>query len=290
MVRHARPCCQLVAVALLALTLTPATAAAAPSADVAGLQAALWARGLYAGHVDGRRGPATARAVRRLQQRAGIPVDGIPGPQTRRALGRLGRHRFGSRPLRPGLAGWDVAALQFELETHGFPCGGVDGGYGAHVAAAVRRLQAFHGLTVDGIAGRATLRALRAPPPRSPLRLLRPVTAPVGDRYGPRASGFHAGLDFPAPRGTPVRAAGAGRVRRAGWLDGYGLVVVVRHAAGTSTLYAHLSSVAVHPGQAVGAGTALGHVGATGHATGPHLHFEVIVRGANADPATALGI
>jgi peptidoglycan hydrolase-like protein with peptidoglycan-binding domain len=283
-------CARLVSIALLALALIPASAMGAPRANVAALQAALRARGLYTGTIDGLRGPATARAVRRLQRRAGIAVDGIPGRHTRRALGRLGRHAFGSRPLRPGLVGWDVAGLQFKLETHGFPCGGVDGGYGAHVTAAVRRLQAFHGLAVDGVAGPATLRALRAPPPRSPLALRRPVAAPVGDRYGPRGAGFHAGLDFLASRGTPVVAAGAGRVRRAGWLDGYGRVVVVGHAAGTATLYAHLSSIAASPGEAVSAGALLGRVGASGRATGPHLHFEVIVRGANVDPGPALGI
>jgi peptidoglycan hydrolase-like protein with peptidoglycan-binding domain len=281
-------CARLVSIALLALALIPASAMGAPRANVAALQAALRARGLYTGTIDGLRGPATARAVRRLQRRAGIAVDGIPGRHTRRALGRLGRHAFGSRPLRPGVVGWDVAGLQFKLETHGFPCGGVDGGYGAHVTAAVRRLQAFHGLAVDGVAGPATLRALRAPPPRSPLALRRPVAAPVGDRYGPRGARFHAGVDFPAPSGTTVRAAGSGRVVFAGWLSGWGNLVVIAHALHERTRYAHLSAFLVRQGAWVATGTPIGRVGATGDATGPHLHFEVVVHNANVNPLLAL--
>src|SRR5438105_2252925 len=124
---------------LAALALS-APAHAAPSATVAALQVALHARGLYHGAIDGIPGPLTARAVRALQRRARIPVDGVPGPQTRRALGRFARHhKLGSRPLRFGLAGWDVAATQFELAEHGFPSGVFDGIFGPHLRRAVRR-------------------------------------------------------------------------------------------------------------------------------------------------------
>jgi murein DD-endopeptidase MepM/ murein hydrolase activator NlpD len=275
------------AAAVLALL---APAASASSANVAALQAALYGRGLYAGAVDGVSGPGTTTAVRRLQRRAGLVPDGVAGPRTRRALGRVGRHPFGSRPLHAGDVGWDVAALQFLLESHGFPCGGVDGGFGARTVAAVERLQAHYGLPVVGVVGPATRAALFRPPAASPLRLALPVRAAVGDRYGPRGNGWHAGLDFPAPSGTPVAAAGAGRVLFAGWDDGFGLTVVIAHALGVHTRYAHLRSIAVRPGEAVATGALVGRVGQTGRATGPHLHFEVTVRGANADPGPALGV
>ena len=188
-----------------------------------------------------------------------------------------------------GHRGWDVAALQFALETRGFPHGGVDGGFGARTASAVRRAQTFYGLTADGIAGPATLSALSRAPVRPP-RLQRPIDAPLGDRYGPRGSSFHAGLDFPADTGTAVTAAASGRVVFAGYDDGWGLTVQLDHGNGLRTRYAHLSAITVSLGATVGAGGLVGRVGSTGSATGPHLHFEVTVRGANADPGTALGL
>jgi len=273
----------LLAALVLALAL-PASAAAA-SARTAAVQAVLRARGVYAGDVDGVRGPATAAAVRAFQRRHGLVADGVVGPGTRRALGRVGRHPYGSRTMAPGDVGFDVANQQFELEVHAFPNGTVDGGYGAHVTAAVARFPRWAGLGADGVAGPATLRALSAPPPRAPLAFARPVAASVGDRYGPRGAGFHPGLDFPAPTGTPVVAARAGRVVHAGWAaDGYGNSVVLAHGGGVRTRYAHLSSVAVRVGQWVGGGARVGRVGATGFATGPHLHFEVLVRGAAVAP------
>jgi murein DD-endopeptidase MepM/ murein hydrolase activator NlpD len=78
-------------------------------------------------------------------------------------------------------------------------------------------------------------------------------------------------------------------VAYAGWLDGgWGLLVVVAHRRGVRTMYAHLSRVEVHVGERVQAGWELGRVGATGDASGPHLHFEVRVRGAAVDPVPAL--
>ena len=276
------------AAAVIACLWAPATASAA-SARVAALQVALRAHDLYGGPVDGLAGPGTTAGVRRFQARKGLAVDGIAGPRTRRALGALGRHPVGSRPLRSGHRGWDVAALQFTLQTRGFPCGGVDGGFGARTQAAVRRAQAHAGLPVDGIAGPATLAALNRPTPSAPA-LLRPIDAPLGDRYGPRGASFHAGLDFPAKSGTPVVGAAPGRVAFAGYDDGWGLTVTLDHGNGLRTRYAHLSEIAVAPGAQVAAGALVGRVGATGAATGPHLHFEVVIRGANADPSPALGL
>ena len=279
----------LAAAFVIFLALAAPAAAAVGKPNVAALQVALQARGLYAGTIDGLAGPTTATGVRRLQRRARIAVDGVAGPQTRRALGRYARHRFGTRLLNMGKSGWDVAALQFALATHGFPSGTFDGGFGPHTDAALRRFQRFAKLGADGVAGPATYAALRRPPARSPISLRRPVRAPVGDRFGPRDNRFHTGIDFTASSGANVRSAVSGRVVHAGWdSGGYGYLVTLRHGNSVRTMYAHLSAVLVHRGQRVAAGVLLGRVGATGHAFGPHLHFEVRVRGAAVDPLPAL--
>jgi peptidoglycan hydrolase-like protein with peptidoglycan-binding domain len=279
------------AAALAAPAAGPATPApAAPSSSIAALQVALRAHGLYHGTIDGIVGPKTRHAVRELQRRARIAVDGVPGPQTRHALGRFARHRLGSRPLRFGRVGWDVAALQFELAEHGFPSGRFDGIFGPHVRHAVQRFQRWAQLQADGIAGPATLAALRAPPASIPLALTWPLMKPVlGDPFGPRGDRFHSGIDLLAPTGTPVYTARAGRVVYADWADGgWGFLVVVDHGHHERTFYAHLSRIDVRRSVWIAQGVRVGAVGATGDATGPHLHFEVRVRGAAVDPLRAL--
>ena len=96
----------------------------------------------------------------------------------------------------------------------------------------------------------------------------------------------HLGVDYAAPTGTPVRSVGQGVVDVAGTQNGFGNVVIVKHANGHSTVYAHLSRIAVRAGQRVTQGETLGAVGATGWATGPHLHFEFRVNGQHKDPLT----
>jgi murein DD-endopeptidase MepM/ murein hydrolase activator NlpD len=281
--------------ALLALPLILAVAvltpcAAAADAGVAALQVGLRTHGLYRGPIDGLDGPATAKAIRRLQRRAHITVDGVVGPQTRHALGRFARHRLGSRSLKVGKAGWDVASLQFRLAAHGFPSGQFDGIFGPHIDAALHRFQGWAGLKEDGVAGPATLKALKAPPPAVPLPLAWPLTAPVlGDRFGPRGDSWHSGIDLPAPMGTPVYSARSGEVVWAGWRDGgWGFLVIVAHGRGERSMYAHLSRIDVRVGVWIGQGVRVGLIGASGHATGPHLHFEVRIRGASVDPLRAL--
>ena len=264
-------------------------AAGSGDAGIAALQVALHARGLYAGTIDGLRGPGTTAAVKRFQRRAGLAVDGIAGPRTRRALGHYGRHLLGSRPLARGATGWDVAELQFLLAWHGFPSATFDGGLGARTERSLRRFQRWAGLPVDGIAGSGTLASLRRPSARSPLALAWPLQAPLGDGFGPRGMRFHAGLDLLAARGTTVATAAAGRVAFAGFAPGgWGNLVVVAHSDGVRTMYAHLATIAVRLRQLVAAGAALGTVGASGNASGPHLHFEVRFRGAAVDPLPAL--
>jgi hypothetical protein len=283
---------RVVAITVLALVLVAVSAGGADATGrsrVAALQVALGARGYYGGTVDGVYGRMTERAVRRFQRHRGLLVDGVAGPQTKRALGRLGRPTLGRRMLQVRRVGFDVAELQFLLAWHGFPCGTFDGGFGPRTESALRRFQRWARIGVDGVAGPATYAALRAPIPRSPLSFARPVRVGVGDRFGPRGSRFHTGLDFPAGYGSTVRAARSGRVVFAGWdSGGYGYLVSVRHGHRVRTRYAHLSAIAVRRGQRVSTGSSVGRVGSTGASTGPHLHFEVLVRGAAVDPLPAL--
>ena len=245
--------------------------------------------GLYQQTVDGSAGPGTRAAVRRFQASKGLTADGVAGAATRAALGRRGGPSYGSRTISSGDSGWDVAALQFRLAWHGFPSGSIDGGFGSHLEAALRRFQAYAGLTADGTAGPQTLRLLRGAIPRSPIWLKDPVARPIGDRFGPRGNRFHTGLDFPAPIGTLVTAAGRGQVVFAAWdPGGYGNLVVIEHPLGVRSMYAHLSRIGVNRGTTVAAGDIVGRVGTTGISTGPHLHFELRLRGAAIDPLTAL--
>ena len=97
----------------------------------------------------------------------------------------------------------------------------------------------------------------------------------------------HSGVDYGAPTGTAVRSVGDGVVESAGRQNGYGNVIQLLHSGGKSTLYAHLSQIDVRPGQRVEQGQRIGAVGATGWATGPHLHFEFRVNGQIKDPIQA---
>jgi murein DD-endopeptidase MepM/ murein hydrolase activator NlpD len=94
----------------------------------------------------------------------------------------------------------------------------------------------------------------------------------------------HLGVDYGAPIGTPVRTVGDGIVELAGYQNGYGNVVQIRHGSERSTLYAHLSRIEVRKGQRVEQGQRVGLVGMTGWSTGPHLHFEFRVNGVYQDP------
>lgn len=97
---------------------------------------------------------------------------------------------------------------------------------------------------------------------------------------------MHSGVDFAAPRGTPIYAAGNGKVEIAGWTGGYGKFVRIQHANGYETGYAHMNGFAsgIRPGVSVRQGQVIGYVGTTGRSTGPHLHYEVSVRGKKMNP------
>jgi len=113
------------------------------------------------------------------------------------------------------------------------------------------------------------------------------IAAGFGWRVNPWPE-FHRGLDLAADYGTPVHAAADGVVRSAGWDGGFGIKVDVDHENGYHTWYAHLSRVAVSPGTRVRKGQTIAYVGATGEATGPHLHYQVMLAGQAIDPAPYL--
>jgi murein DD-endopeptidase MepM/ murein hydrolase activator NlpD len=114
--------------------------------------------------------------------------------------------------------------------------------------------------------------------------LIWPCDGVVVSGFGMRWGRMHEGIDIGCAYGTPNRAAASGTVIYAGWLGGYGNLVVVDHGHGLSTAYAHASSILVSVGQSVSQGQTVSLVGSTGHSTGPHLHFEVRVNGVAVDP------
>ena len=132
-----------------------------------------------------------------------------------------------------------------------------------------------------GLDGQSKQRSFLA----SPLEFSR-VTSGFAMRMHPILNTWkqHKGVDYAAPSGTPVRAVGDGVVEFAGWQNGYGNVVHVKHGSDRTTVYAHLSKIGVKQGEKVEQGETIGAVGQTGWATGPHLHFEVKVNGQEQDP------
>ena len=115
------------------------------------------------------------------------------------------------------------------------------------------------------------------------------ITSGFGYRVHPilRYARFHAGIDFGAPWGSPIVAAADGQVVGAGYAGGYGRQVRIVHAGGLVTSYSHMSSIVAQPGLPVRQGQVIGYVGSSGLSTGPHVHFEVRVRGRPVNPLTA---
>lgn len=132
-----------------------------------------------------------------------------------------------------------------------------------------------------GLDGQSKRRAFLA----SPMEFSR-ITSGFAMRFHPILQAWrqHNGIDYGAPIGTPVRCVGDGVVETAGWQNGFGNMVQIRHAGGRTTVYAHLSKIDVKKGQRIEQGQRVGAVGMTGWATGPHLHFEFRVGGKQVDP------
>lgn len=112
-----------------------------------------------------------------------------------------------------------------------------------------------------------------------------PLKGTVTSNYGYRRSGNHHGIDIAADTGATIKTAAPGVVSYAGWLEVYGYTVIVDHADGRQTLYAHASQLLVSRGEQVRRGQFIARVGTTGRTTGPHLHFEVRVGGETVNPA-----
>lgn len=119
-----------------------------------------------------------------------------------------------------------------------------------------------------------------------PVGTMADITSGFGWRNAPAAgaSSFHQGIDIAVPYGTPVVAANSGVVSFTGYYGGFGLFIVVDHGNGLSSSYAHLSDIAVSPGESVAAGQVIGYVGSTGVSTGPHLDFRIYVDGVAENP------
>jgi murein DD-endopeptidase MepM/ murein hydrolase activator NlpD len=119
------------------------------------------------------------------------------------------------------------------------------------------------------------------------------VTSPFGYRRDPilghEEIRFHSGVDLGGSNGDVVFAAAEGKVTYSGWLGGHGRTVVVQHAGGYVTMYAHLRRVTVSLGQHVKPGDGIGRLGSSGRSTGPHLHFEVRYGGTPIDPLDVVG-
>lgn len=159
------------AVLVVAAASAPTALASAGNPQIAGLQVALRAQGLYRGPIDAIAGRHTVAAVRAFQRIHGLPVTGIADARTRRQLGPLGRPLFGARTLRRGDFGWDVAVLQFLLVRQGIDVP-VNAYYDGPTLHGVRRLQQRLHLRRDGVVGPHTLAALVR---REPVPLARPL-------------------------------------------------------------------------------------------------------------------
>ena len=131
-------------------------------------------------------------------------------------------------------------------------------------------------------------RALASLPSRWPVRGA--VNSEFGNRPSPWTRGleFHSGMDIAAERGTPVRAPSAGTVAFAGTHSEYGLTVILDHGQELRTIYGHLSKIVVTLGQKVECGADIGVTGNTGRSSGPHLHYEILVKGRSVNPRAYL--
>lgn len=131
----------------------------------------------------------------------------------------------------------------------------------------------------DGVAARSV-----PPADLQAGEFLWPVSGSLNSRFGPRGSSFHDGVDIAAPEGTPIRAVEHGEVIYSDQLRGYGNMVIIRHAGGIVSVYAHNQVNLVREGQPVARGEIIARVGSTGRVTGPHLHFEIRKNNLAQDP------
>jgi murein DD-endopeptidase MepM/ murein hydrolase activator NlpD len=195
------------------------------------------------------------------------PAPGSPGPETAR------RHA-----VKQGDTVWELAAeYGVDLEELLAANKGLDPGLlqiGQELVipprskAATTQLPAAKDVDVSAFAGKFSW----------------PVLAPISSYFGSRWGKVHEGIDLAANMGDPIKASRDGQVLIAGTVPGYGYTVVLQHPDGTRTLYAHASQLKVRSSQKVHQGDVIALVGSTGHSTGPHLHFEIIINNRQQDP------
>jgi hypothetical protein len=245
-----------------------------PDPNVAGLQTALAVRGFYHGSIDGLRGPQTNAALRAFRKSLRLASEDVVDRRTLSALGMLGRPRYGTRMLRRGMVGLDVAALQFELRYHGFP-NSERGTFGRQTLRALTRFQTYAGLHADGVAGRSTYDALAIAPPAAPK--LRPPLGVVQ-----RATAVGNAVELSCPYATPIAAALGGTVVFADNRSrGYGYTVITRDSRRLEVVYAHLARIDVKKGEHVVPGALVGLAGWTGKKRAEtSLRLELRLRGA----------
>ena len=153
-----------------------------------------------------------------------------------------------------------------------------------HFASEAAALQAQSAnLAAQIHASRATVTYSSSDSTPSASGLIWPVSGPVVSPFGMRWGRMHEGIDIAVGYGTPIVAAASGVVIYAGWMGGYGNLIIIDHGGGLATAYGHQSSFAVGGGS-VSQGQTIGYVGCTGHCFGPHLHFEVRINGSPVDP------
>ncbi len=139
----------------------------------------------------------------------------------------------------------------------------------------VTQLSVGQRLFIPGVRGQGRESDQRVARDAGPLRFRWPVKGRLTSRFGLRGNRPHEGIDLGAPQGTPIYAAEAGRVIHSGRFGAYGKVVILKHVGAYRSVYAHARSLFVEKGDFVEQGQKIAEVGATGRATGPHLHFEI---------------
>jgi murein DD-endopeptidase MepM/ murein hydrolase activator NlpD len=218
---------------------------------------------------------------------------------------QLRHHRVALDQVRQAMASWrEIQAKIWEPFGPGLAPGGGDQGIGGATKTDPERpglspSDELNGLSqavreqteslreLERLMTRAG-RALAALPSRWPVRGA--VNSEFGYRHSPWSSEreFHAGIDIRAARGTPVYAPAPGTVIRAGHAKDYGTTIIVDHGQDVRTLYGHLSKPNVQSGQRVERGALIGYTGNTGRSSGPHLHYEILVRGRAVNPRAYL--
>jgi len=262
-------------------------------------------------------GPATEAALKSFQAANGLVADGIYGPNTRNKMVSLGATTGTSAPPAKPLDGMkvpasnlqkgstnkaDVELLQKALVKLGYMTQAQmntgPGTFGPATETALKNFQKANGLVADGLYGPNTrnkmveLGATVGSGGGSTSKLSNPLAAGsyrVTSEFRSASRPNHNGIDLGAPQGTRIGAAADGKVvkvvnNQSNSKTGYGNYVIIEHANGVRTLYAHCASVSVKEGQTVTQGQQIGTVGSTGNSTGPHLHLEVIVNGSYVNP------